>query len=211
MKPHLLILVLMTSTLHAAGQAFPDRPWTVKTPGLSVQKGASFDQATDVFEVAASDQAVIPVFVDAQPNVSTHSYTLRGEVKYENVGGTGFLETWTSVGDGKAFSRTLGEYGPMAKLTGTSAWREFTLPMNMMGSSDPVKQIEMNVVLPNGGKVWLRSLRLEPTDFGSPVFSPMLVMVSIAVIAAVVVLFIWRSRHRRSSEAELKRMMAADA
>jgi len=211
MKPYLLILALMTTNLNAVAPAFPNRPWKAGTPGLTLLKEAHSDNATATIEVTASDQAAIPLLIDAQPNVGTHSYALRGEVKYEQVGGTGFLETWTNVGGNKSFSRSLADYGPMAKLAGTSAWREFMLPMNMMGSSAPVQQIEMNVVLPNGGKVWLRNLRLEPMDFGSPVLTPTLLMTVVVVIAIMVALLIWRSRRRRSSETEIKRMMAADA
>ena len=211
MKPYLLILALMTTNLNAVAPAFPNRPWKAGTPGLTLLKEAHSDNATATIEVTASDQAAIPLLIDAQPNVGTHSYALRGEVKYEQVGGTGFLETWTDVGGNKSFSRSLADYGPMAKLAGTSAWREFMLPMNMMGSSAPVQQIEMNVVLPNGGKVWLRNLRLEPMDFGSPVLTPTLLMTVVVVIAIMVALLIWRSRRRRSSETEIKRMMAADA
>ena len=211
MKPHLLILALMTSYLNAAAPAFPNRSWKADTPQLTLSKYASYDNATGTIEVTASDKALIPVFVDAQPNVGTHSYALMGEVKYEKVGGTGFLETWTSIGAGKAFSRSLADYGPMGKLTGTSAWREFMLPMNMMGSSEPVKQIEMNVMLPDGGKVWLRNLRLEPMDFGPPGFTPMMATVGGLLAVIMTALLIWRSRRRRSSENEIKRMMAADA
>ncbi|WP_395736049.1 hypothetical protein [Prosthecobacter sp.] len=212
MKPYLLILALMTSYLNAAAPAFPNRSWKADTPGLTMSKDASYDDATGTIEVTASDKAVIPLLVDAQPNVGTHSYALKGEVKYEKVGGTGFLETWTSIGAGKAFSRSLGDYGPMGKLTGTSAWREFILPMNMMGSSEPAKQIEMNVVLPDGGKVWLRHLRLEPMDFGASGFPFMTIMIAASAgTAAIVVLVVWRSKRRRSRETEIKRMMAADA
>jgi len=212
MKPYLLILALMTSYLNAAAPAFPNRSWKADTPGLTVSKYASYDNATGVIEVTGTDKAVIPVLVDTQPNVGTHSYTLMGEVKYEKVGGTSFLETWTSIGAGKAFSRSLADYGPMGKLTGTSAWREFMLPMNMMGSSEPVKQIEMNVMLPDGGKVWLRNLRLEPLDVGAPGFNPVMVIaVVISLIAITTALLIWRNKRQRSSENEIKRMMAADA
>jgi|GEM_PF-1526472 len=212
MKPYLLILALMTSYLNAAAPAFPNRPWKADTPGLTVLKDASYDNTTTTIEVTASDKAVIPVFIDAEPNVGTHSYALMGEVKYEKVGGTGFLETWTSIGANKAFSRSLDEYGPMAQLTGTNAWREFMLPMNMMGSSTPVKQIEMNVVLPDGGKVWLRNLRLEPMDFSASGLPYMLIVIAASVgTAASVVLLVWRNNRRRSRETEIKRMMAADA
>jgi len=84
--------------------------------------------------------------------------------------------------------------------------------MNMMGSSTPVKQIEMNVVLPDGGKVWLRNLRLEPMDFGASGLPYMLIVIAASVgTAASVVLLVWRNNRRRSRETEIKRMMAADA
>ncbi|MDB6004356.1 MAG: hypothetical protein JWR15_1343 [Prosthecobacter sp.] len=211
MKPYLLILALMTPHLKAAAPAFANRPWKADTPGLTLLKDARYDPATATIEVMAAEKAVVPLIIDEQPNVGNNSYVLLGEVKYEQVGGAGFLETWTSVSGGKAFSRSLAEQGPMAKLTGNSAWREFMLPMNMMGSSAPVKQIEMNVVLPNGGKVWLRHLRLEPLDLGSTGFNPMIVIAALLLIAITVALLLWRSRRRRSSENEIKRMMAADA
>ncbi|WP_395747796.1 hypothetical protein [Prosthecobacter sp.] len=212
MKPYLLIIAsLMIVHAIAAEPAFPTRDWKGGTPGLTVQKGASYDETAGTFEVRAPEQAVVPVMVDAQPGVGMHSYALLGEVKYEGVGGTGFLETWTSLGGNKAFSRTLGEYGPMSKLTGNSAWREFMLPMNLTGASAPVTQIEMNVVLPDGGKVWLRKLRLEPMTNGTPSSNLTAVMVGTGglVLALVVALLILRKR-RQSSEQEIKRMMAAD-
>lgn len=210
MKLTLFIFSLMIAHVSAAESAFPKRLWKPSAPGLTVQKAAQYDAATGTFEITASDEAVLPIFVDVQPNVGTHSYVLLGEVKYDHVGGTSFLETWTTVGENKAFSRTLGEYGPMSKLAGTSAWREFMLPMNLMGSSVPVKQIEMNVVLPDGGKVWLRNLRLELREFGSTGFPWLLLLAALSVVMAITACLAWRSRRRRSSEYEIKRMMATD-
>lgn len=212
MKPYLLILALTTTNLNAAAPAFPNRPWKAGTPGLTLLKEAHSDNATATIEVTATDESVIPLIIDTQPNVGAHSYALFGEVKYEQVRGTGFLETWTTVGGNKFFSRSLAEEGPMAKLTGSGAWREFMLPMNLMGASAPVQQIEMNVVLPNGGKVWLRNLRLQPMDFGTPGLNAVIVVTAVVLLIAITTaLLIWRSRRRRSSENEINRMMAADA
>lgn len=211
MKPYLLILALMTPHLPAAEPAFPTRPWKTGTPGVTLLKEAHHDNATGTIEVTAGEQALIPLVIDAQPQVGTQSYALRGEVKYEQVGGTGFLETWTTVGGNKSFSRSLAEQGPMAKLTGSSAWRDFALPMNMTGSSEPVQQIEMNVMLPDGGKVWLRHLRLEPMQLGPPTLFPSLMPAGLLLAAIIAAALIWRNKRRRSSETEIKRMMAADA
>ena len=214
MKPYLLILAVMISYVKAAAPAFPNRPWKAKTPGLILLQDARYDNATDTIETAASGKAVIPLIIDTRPNVGSHSYALVGEVKFEKVGGTGFLETWTSVGGGKAFSRSLDEHGPMAKLTGSSAWRDFMLPMNLMGASTPVTQIDMNAVLPDGGKIWLRNLRLEPMNFGASEFPSMTgVLIIVVVLGAAIIAgwLIWRSRRRHARENEIKRMMAADA
>jgi len=92
MKPYLLILALMTSYLNAAAPAFPNRHWKADTPGLTLLKDVSYDNAITTIEVTASDKAVIPVFIDAEPNVGTHSYALMGEVKYEKVAARAFLK-----------------------------------------------------------------------------------------------------------------------
>lgn len=211
MKSYLLILAsLMIANGSAAEPAFPNRPWKADTPGLILLQDANYDNATATIETTASGKAIIPLILDTRPNVGAHSYALLGEVKFEGVGGTGFLETWTTVGGKKAFSRTLGEYGPMAKLTGNSTWREFMLPMNLMGVTQEVTQIEMNVVMPDGGKVWLRKLRLEPMDFETAAPNRQIMIGVGALVLAVVGLLVWRSRRRQSSEAEIKRMMAAD-
>ena len=120
------------------------------------------------------EEAVVPVIRDLQPGLEIAPYFLRGEVRHEDVGGTGFLEMWNvfppkrqGQPEPRYFSRGLGEFGPMQKLEGTSAWREFMLPFRTSGvSSEPVR-LEFNVVLPNGGTVWLRNLRLTQWEPGS--------------------------------------------
>lgn len=84
------------------------------------------------------------------------------------------------------------------------------LPMNLMGATTPVTQIEMNVVLPDGGTVRLRNLRLEPMEFGLGQSYAVTLLAASAALAVAVIWFLWRGRNRRSED-ELKRMMAADA
>lgn len=99
------------------------------------------------------------------PVVAGDRYAVSGTVAYEDVEGVGYLEMWSEFPDGgRYFSRTLDVGGPMGKLSGTSAERAFTLPFFLTpGAPRPVR-LEVNVVLPAGGRVVVRNLR-----FGSDV------------------------------------------
>jgi ribose/xylose/arabinose/galactoside ABC-type transport system permease subunit len=59
------------------------------------------------------------------------------------------------------FSRTLADRGPMRKIQGTSDWREFELPFNMMGVIPAVVAIEINVVMPGKGTIELSGLTIS--------------------------------------------------
>jgi hypothetical protein len=107
------------------------------------------------------------VLAVVQPKITTDFYAVTGEVRYDNVEGEGFLEMWSHFGETAAyFSRTLGVAGPMAKLTGTSDWRAFTLPFNAKGASSRPSKLVVNVQLPGKGSVVLRNLKLvQSTSF----------------------------------------------
>jgi hypothetical protein len=95
------------------------------------------------------------------PGIDRDVYVVRGTIRFENVVGTGYLEMWSYFPDGGAFfSRTLTESGPMAALSGDSSEREFELPFLLNGASVP-ERVEINVVLPDRGDVWIGSLVLE--------------------------------------------------
>ena len=104
------------------------------------------------------------------PKITSSRYALVGEVKYEGVEGDAYLETWNhfpeGAGEGEAkkggkyFSRTLGDEGPLAKLKGTSAWRDFILPFNASGGAGEPNKIEFNIYLPGKGSVQVGPVRL---------------------------------------------------
>lgn len=106
------------------------------------------------------------VLVCKNPATPSHQYMLRGRVKYEDVSGDAYLEMWSNFGDkGEFFSRSLSPGGPMGKLTGTSDWREFSLPFFAESGMKPVR-ITLNVVLPGKGRVWIAGpLSLEATSW----------------------------------------------
>jgi hypothetical protein len=207
MKHCILTILSLAMTLSADEPV--SREITADTPGITVAPTARWDAANHFFYLEAGENALIPILKDQTPQIGLNSYQLRGEVRHENVGSTGYLETWTAMGPQKAFSRTLGESGIMGKLTGTSTWREFILPMNMTGAAAPVNQIEFNVYLPNGGKVWLRNLRLE--SLPGPAHYIFKILVWGLVFSLLLALAIWKLiTRKKSSEAEMKRMLARD-
>jgi hypothetical protein len=101
------------------------------------------------------------------PPVSKMVYAIMGEVKYEGVKGDGFLEMWNcfppqkpGMVENQYFSRTLGESGELGKITGTSNWRPFMLPFDRTGSTDKPTRLEINIVLPSQGTIYLGAIKL---------------------------------------------------
>lgn len=96
----------------------------------------------------------------AKPGIKESRYAIKGEVSYEDVKEVGYLEMWNYFPDGGYFfTRTLGDGGPMGSLKGSSDWRDFVLPFRAEKGKVPNK-IEVNVVLPGGGKVRLKAAEL---------------------------------------------------
>jgi hypothetical protein len=102
----------------------------------------------------------VTVLTIDQPAVKGPRYSLSGQMRYENVEGIGYLELWNYFpGGGQYFSRTLGDQGPMKKISGSSGWRPFVLPFDATGAPPPTRLV-LNVVLPGRGVVYLGPLEL---------------------------------------------------
>lgn len=94
------------------------------------------------------------------PRIEEANHLVAGEMRYSNVAGSGFIEMWTHYdNDTRYFSRTLGDYGPMAKMSGNSEWRTFMLPFRGTSGRIPTK-LEINALLPGGGSMEFRDLAL---------------------------------------------------
>ena len=92
-------------------------------------------------------------------------YVVRGKVRYENVEGTAYLEMWNVMPDrSRYFSRTLGDFGTMKKITGTSGLRDFELPFNLMDHKPKYVDLEINVVMPGRGVIELSSLTVSDME-----------------------------------------------
>jgi hypothetical protein len=109
--------------------------------------------------VEVSGPGTLAVAVIETPAVSGDRYAIRGSVAHEGVAGEGYLEMWSVFPDGsRYFSRTLDERGPMAKLQGSSEARPFVLPFFLNAGAPRPVRLEVNVVLPAGGRVTLDDL-----------------------------------------------------
>ena len=116
-----------------------------------------------------------PLLVLDSPNVSSNNYAVQGQVFHVDVEDEGYLETWNHFeGDGPYFTRTMAEFGPLRWIANTSmGFRDFSLPFQITQGDDrrPTK-IELNLILPSTGRVYLRNVRLveyiEESPFAVP-------------------------------------------
>ena len=100
-----------------------------------------------------------------EPEVGPPAYAITGEVSYEEVGRQGYLEMWSYFPDASMhFTKTLAETGPMAQFTGSSDWRPFTLPFTPARDSERPERLLFLVILPEGGTVYLRNVKLMQYD-----------------------------------------------
>jgi hypothetical protein len=119
---------------------------------------AAADTAAGPFEIRGP--ATTQVWAVDSPPVAGDQYAITGTVAYEGVEGVAYLEMWSVFPDGsRYFSRTLDERGPLAKLSGSSPARPFALPFFLQPDSARPMRLEVNVVLPAGGRVRLDALR----------------------------------------------------
>lgn len=158
------------------------------------------------------------------PVIDAEAYAVVGEVRHEGVKGDGYLEMWNHLPAEKGgkeigasfFSRTMGDSGPMGKLTGDSGWRPFQLPafINDGSGRRPLK-LTLNVVLPGEGTVEVRALKLRTLRLPSAAKNGPGIPVALAATLGIgcgagVVGLIWFLKKRRS-DSELRRIQAVDS
>jgi hypothetical protein len=165
MKTILLLLtaIIFTATARAEERVISTFSWKELADAGKLTAGAITGPPDNALKVENHGPGTIraTILTIAQPNITTDFYAITGEVRYENVEGDGFLEMWSHFGETASyFSRTLGTAGPMAKLTGTSNWRPFTLPFNAKGAGSRPSKLVVNVHLPGKGTILLRNLKL---------------------------------------------------
>lgn len=170
MNPRILLPLLLAITTPAWST-----PRELKLEEL--QLGASAAHALQegkltlkIDHTQAANQSSELLFTLPKPSIRNQSYALVGEVRYHAMPAGSFLELWNHFAakrggnevDASFFSRTMGDSGPMAKLSGDSDWRPFQLPFFMDdGSKRAPLKLTFNVQFQGaGGSVEIRNLRL---------------------------------------------------
>jgi len=219
MKAHLAAATVLATIIGLSGaiDVLAQEPratfdWTA-TPPLS---GVVVDGAARV--VSTSAGGVFPLSAINVSNLGSNGYEIRGNVRYMDVTGSGYVEMWSVFPDGsRYFSRTLAADGPMAALSGSSDWRPLELPF-LPGAAVP-NRIEINVVLPGAGSVDIGTLELVVLPAGGgdngAWFSDRVVGIAGAIGGSVIGLFgaligVLVSR-RRGRDLVLRAMIAAAA
>ena len=142
--------------------------WSELKEQGALQAGEIVDQDgphTGVLKIehTSPGPAVIQLAEITDPGITAQQYALSGQVRYENVAGTGFLEMLNYFPDGQwFFSRTLAEVGPMQSFSGTSNWRDVQLPAILdadAGTPQP-NRLVVNLHLQGPGTVYLTDLQL---------------------------------------------------
>ena len=168
---HVLANVGM-ALLVAAGPAAAQEP-TIDWSHTTVAGGVALPGEGPDGATALQFRATVPggtsfhlVTLD-HPEVTAPGYAVRGEIRYQGVEGQGYLEMWSVFPNGQRFfSRTLATKGPLAALHGESSWREFALPFFLKDADQTPSRLEINLILPGPGTVWLGPIRLG--RFSSP-------------------------------------------
>jgi hypothetical protein len=128
--------------------------------GLQVQPDGS------VFLASQPGQGLSVTLAEiANPGITKDRYMVRGRVRYRGIVGEGYLEMWNLFGDGgRYFTRTLGDAGPLQKITGSSEWRDFGLYFDATGAKAPPETLIIGLVLPGAGEVSISNMTLVELD-----------------------------------------------
>ncbi len=119
-----------------------------------------FDEALKIDNTESTSKAVQVLVLD-NPGVSSIRYAIVGQIRYEDVEGISYLETWNHFSNGGAyFTRTLADSGPMGNIRGSTDWRKFSLPFLSSREAGPPTKIVLNVVFAGRGTVELSPIRV---------------------------------------------------
>jgi hypothetical protein len=174
MKQRIAMLsVLALTTAAFSEETLLEIPWaeverTGTFPGERVPlPGAPFPGESLMIHNPLGKAMTLNILTIEKPPITTTTYAILGDVRYEDVEGTGYLEMWSYFPDDRYFSKTVQDRGLLQKIEGTSNWRPFVLPFFVItADTPPPDKLEVNVVLPGRGTIWLSPLRLVQYDPG---------------------------------------------
>jgi len=224
MKTKLLLIGAALTAHAAAEEPFPvaDYSWSEETIADGVEQiPPSGDQAEAWIGVTGTPgtKTTTRLLHIDNPAVTSAVYAIEGVLRSQDVEGAGYLEMWNEFSDGsRYFSRTMGEEGSMAKISGTTAGRAFQLPFNRQGIDLPPIRLEINLVLPGGGEVNIGPLHLVELDQSSALsqrrhipFVSLLAIVGVMVLLILITaMTVRRSAAAHGESVEERKMKASD-
>ncbi|MFO0722979.1 MAG: hypothetical protein U1E65_04280 [Myxococcota bacterium] len=132
--------------------------WAELSAAGKLEGGAVEGEAL-VIRGTAGRPALVSIATLDHPDTGLY-YAIRGKVQASGVEGTAYLQTWNHFGArGSYFSRTLGEFGPMAAIRGEVQEREFVLPFDGNGGVPP-ERVEFSAQLQGAGELRLTGVEL---------------------------------------------------
>ena len=170
MKPALLFCIVAAMISSAAQGAAPDLSWSARRNAGALPEGELVGESLKLENVGAQPKT-FRLLVLPQPGITSPAYAMSGQLKYEGVAGTGYLEMLNRFpGDKVNFTRTLAAFGEMRGIQGSSDWRPFSLPFYVRDDTgwldDRPEALEVNLVLPGKGTVYVGPMRLAMLDAG---------------------------------------------
>jgi hypothetical protein len=165
----MLSLVALTSAA-LAGETLREINWSKAKPaaGVIIEPNAEYKFVQLKIHNTQKEKQTFAILTINDPCITAANYAITGQIRYENVEGTGYLEMWNHFPDGNSyFSRTLDNSGPMRSLSGSSKWRSYILPF-YIGNNTKMRptKLELNVVLAGRGTVYLGPLKLVQSEKG---------------------------------------------
>ena len=158
--------LLAAASVAGAEEKLRDIRWS-EMPARALPEGARVEPADGdasherLVVTNAGGERRITVLTIGKPGITRKTYSLRGRVRCEGVEGKAYLEMWNHFEGGhRYFTRTLGDSGPLAALSGTSGWRYFALPFHVRKAPGMPTKLVVNVVFAGKGTVRLSPMRL---------------------------------------------------
>lgn len=177
MKPSIHFLCFIATVLLASAEPLATFDWSaIEESGEPLPGKIVTEDGRTALLIQNTNQTPLQVQLlkIENPGITAKYFTLTGEIRYEGVRGDGFLEMWSifpptepGAAESRYFSRTFGDSGEMGKITGTSAWRPFLLPFNISRSAARPSALEVNLILPGSGVVYIGPLRLSEFPAGA--------------------------------------------
>ncbi len=173
MKRILVLLVLSFVARRegaAAEKPLREISWAALRDQHSLAEGLKVQSDGSVSVLSKPGEGLSVTLVElANPGITGDRYVVRGRVRYRGVIGNGYLEMWNLFGDGgRYFTRTLGDAGPLQKITGSSEWRDFGLYFDATGAAAPPERLIIGLVLPGAGEVSISNMTLAELESTTP-------------------------------------------